>query len=426
MRLALCSLLPATALALLCNCGSNSNGTIPDSGPIADGPVSDGPAVDGGLIPADLSADAEVNSCPRDPAPADRRRWVVVAHPFGGPGEKSSSFEVLELSGAGNLSKTGTTFDLDAEATDGQIAFTPDGEVGLVALGNGTIGAFRLDTEGAVTVVHGGFSAGAWVSRLVMGPRGERVYALSSQWRKDGGGIHSIRIGCDGTLTDEGLIASSKLPYAMTWVGSQQPTQVLVVARDILTSTPGDDVFLVDLLGATQQVIAGVDAFGDDEAITNWAQLTADGRFLLVADNAGYSDIGGDRVAVVEVAGTTLRAAQVLQDIGDPVSIATSPYNNAALVLGAQADEITVLDYDPQNATTPFSIRGPLDASSNTLIPADAVMITRGALNGRVLITENTSIRQVQFEPSGAVTEKEIFSFGSGIPSIPGAIGVQP
>jgi hypothetical protein len=89
------------------------------------------------------------------------------------------------------------------------------------------------------------------------------------------------------------------------------------------------------------------------------------------------------------------------------------------------ADTITVLDYDSA-ATPPFTVRGPVATSSKPLLPTDAVMIQRGNLRGRVLVTENTGIRQLQFEPSGQITEIELFDLGSGYAAIPGAIGIQP
>jgi len=99
--------------------------------------------------------------------------------------------------------------------------------------------------------------------------------------------------------------------------------------------------------------------------------------------------------------------------------------DNAALVLNAEANAVTVLDYTPQTSP-PFKVRGPLAASSKPQLPIDAVMVRRGALEGRVLITENTAIRQVDFKPSGEVVEAELFALGSGYTAIPGAIGVQP
>ena len=71
---------------------------------------------------------------------------MVVAHPYDSAGAKVGAFEVLELSAQGKLAKTGKTFQL-SPAFYGEIAFTRDGEIGLVPTDNGTVAVFRLDAE---------------------------------------------------------------------------------------------------------------------------------------------------------------------------------------------------------------------------------------------------------------------------------------
>jgi len=423
------ALAAALVATLTLGCGSSSEPDTHDGPPPADGAPADLPPAGPDLQPpADgggTSDGATPNPCPRLPGPADAPRYVVVAHPFvAGGGKKSPSFEVLLLSKDGKLSKTGETFTLDAAAVGGEIVFTPDGKVALAALEGGTVGVISLDAAGKATVIEKALKTTAYTSRVVMGPEGRRAYLLSSQWRRHGGGVYSVKINCDGTITEEGLVAASKLPYAMTLVGAPAPSRALVVAKDILGSKAGDDVHLIGL-GASWSLLAGVDAFGDDEAIVSAAALTPDERFLLVADNAGFSATGGDRVAVVELAGNTLKATQVIKPIGDPAAIVASPHGNAALVLGAMSNTIALLSYDPA-AAPPFKLAAAPQITGKPQLPTDAVMIRRGTLNGRVLITENQSIRQLQFETSGALKEIELFSLGSGMTAIPGAIGIQP
>jgi len=422
-----CPLAMVLALLALPSCDDDS-GTTPADGSVPDVAQGDMMRVDGATDTAhvdgapDGAPDGATNPCPRLPGPADAPRAVVVAHPYSTAGSKAPRFEVLQLSAAGKLSGSNLTFDLASRAIDGEIVFTPDGKVGLVVLEDGTVGVFTLDGAGNPTVVHMGLKLTGYASRVALSPDGQRAFILSSQWRNVGGGIYGAKINCDGTLTDEGLVAASKLPAALLHTASGQ---ALVVARDVLSSKAGDDVHLLNL-GSPWSVVAGADAFGDDEAIVSWAALTADGKYLLAADNNGVT--AGNRVAVTQVLPGQLKPAQVLTSttvIKDPTSIATSPYDNAAVVLGAMANQITVLDYTP-GGNPPFSIRGPLATSSKPQLPVDTVMIRRGALKGRVLVSENLSIRQIQFEASGQVTEVELFKVGSGNAAIVGAIGVQP
>jgi hypothetical protein len=416
-----------------------AGGGCGESSDTADATLADGPAADlagdavldaggpevgsaDGLAPDIAPADGG-NPCPRLPGPDDYTRKVVVARPYNASGQKASVFSVLTLPVSGKLADTGQTFSLGSRASSGEIVFTPDGEVGLVALENGTVGVFTFDAAGQVQVIHPALQTAGYTTRVVMGLDGQRAYLLSAQWRNNGGGVYSVKINCDGSLTDEGLVAASKLPYTMALLEGQP--RALVVADDILSSQAGHDVHLLGL-GASWSVLAGVDGFGDDEAIVSNAALTADQRFLLVADISVFSSTAGNRVAVVEIlANNQLKAVQVLKPLTDPASVVASPYNNAALVLNGEGNAITVLDYMPQ-VSPPFKVRGPLAASSKPLLPIDAVMVGRGALKGRVLVTENTAIRQVQFEASGQVSESELFSLGSGYTAIPGAIGIQP
>ena len=402
--------------------GASNEGLRPDTGIdlTSDLGASDHAATDS-LAPPDASFDQGSTTCPRTPGPADAPRWVVVSHPFLGPGKMSNAFEVLALSKSGALTKTNETFQLGV-ATDGEIVFTPDGAVGLVAVEGGKIGVFRLDAAGKVTVVHTAFSGAFYASRIIMGPEGKKAYVLDGNWRNNGGGIYRVGIACDGTLTDEGLIVPSKLAYAARFIDSDR---LLLGARDVGTSKAGDDAHVVNL--KSDQLSGGADAFGDDDAIISDVALTHDQRYGLLADNAAFSSVAGDRIAVVSlnVAKGTLSPVQILTGLKDPVGIVTSPWDNAALVLGAQADRLSVLDYDPASRT-PFTLRGKLTTSNSTLLPGVAVMIRRGSLEGRVIIAENLQLRQVQFQKNGNVDEVEVYSLGSGILAIPGALGVTP
>src|SRR5574341_808238 len=73
------------------------------------------------------------NPCPRLPPPAVRPRFVVVSHPYGAGGAQTNDWAVHALSASGVLSTARLATFTMGRATDGRIAFTPDGEVGLVA-----------------------------------------------------------------------------------------------------------------------------------------------------------------------------------------------------------------------------------------------------------------------------------------------------
>jgi hypothetical protein len=409
--------------------GGAVDGGRADGGPAPDGGAADagtapdgGSAPDGGLADGGASPDGGTG-CARGPAPADRARKVVISHPYLAAGGAARAWEVLELSAAGALSLTGVRFEM-GRATDGRIAFTPDGAVGLVAQEDGTLGVFRFDPDGSVHVVHARFEGSFYASNVVVEPAGRWAYVLDANWRENGGGAYRVGIGCDGSLTDLGAWAPSKLLYGLHLLPMRSDSWI-AAARDVLTSLPGHDLHLLRLEGSPSWV-AGADVFGDDEAIVSALAVTADGRFALVGDNASFSGIP-NRIGVAAVSDGGLSAVQVLTPVEDPVAIVPSPYDSAALVVSGFGDAILSLGYNPAQPASPFHNRGPIAyTGARPQLPSRAVLLDRGALRGRVLVAELLGVRQVAFQSDGGVTDLGLTSVGSGNAAITGAIGVQP
>ncbi|MDQ3367543.1 MAG: hypothetical protein M3680_19145 [Myxococcota bacterium] len=356
--------------------------------------------------------------CARSPAPADRARHVVVSHPYDAAGERSGQYEVLDLSPTGALTRPGRTFTM-GRATSGTIAFTPDGDVGLLALEDGTLGVFRIDAAGTPTVVHAGFAGSFHASRVVVDPRGDRALVLDGNWREHGGGIYLVTIACDGTLTDHGLLAAAKLPGALAFAG----TRAVLAAHDVLDSpTTGHDVHLLGW-GDSPAVVAGVDAFGDDLQIVGGAALTPDGATFLVGDTSQFGDVPNG-VAVVAITGTGLAPAGRIA-VEDPAAIAASPFGNVAVVASAFGDALVVLDTG--GAGGAWRVRGEVPyAGADPQLPGELASIERGALRGHVFVAENVSVRHLAFRDTGAVDDLGSLAFGMGLANISGAIGVTP
>src|SRR6185436_14609990 len=129
------------------------------------------------------------------------------------------------------------------------------------------------------TVVDPGFTGAFYAQRVVLDPRGDRAYVIDGNTRENGGGIYLVTIGCDGALTDHGMLAPAKTPGGLAFVGPR----ALVAAGDVLDSHAGEDVDLLDWSDAPARV-AGVDAFGDDLAIVGGTALTFDDNTYLVGD----------------------------------------------------------------------------------------------------------------------------------------------
>ncbi len=364
-------------------------------------------------------------SCTRALAPADATRIVVVSHPYDASSNPSSNYEALQLGSDGTLTRTGDTFALGRSAS-GQMAFTPDGKIGIVPDEDGDLGVVRFDAAHNPTVVQAKFHGSFYATVVAVEQDGASALVLDGDTTENGGGIYRVRIGCDGTLTDEGLVAKARLPTAFGWLSDG--VRGLVATNQVLSSPTHADA---DLIRFTSKpaLLGGADAFGDDNAIVSTLALTHDQKFALIADDSQFGDVP-PRIAIVGVGATSLTAVDVLQQadesITDPVGLATSPYDNAALVVSGFDNAIFSLGYDPSNPT-PFTSRGQITyVGAAPQLPLVAIEITRGALNGLVLVSENTGIRPVRFEQNGDITDLGLFSLGDGLDALTGSLGVSP
>lgn len=420
-----CASVILAALSLVAACGDDGASDIDagrDSG-AEDASANDTGVADAGRdsVAADAGADAAVPDpgCARPAAAADRQRFVVVSHPFAEEGGPASRYEVLPLAADGTLSQPGTFFDLgDRPAAGSEIVFTPDGRVGLVALSNGKLGVFSLDEAGAVTVVHLAFEGLFYAGGVVVDPSGSRAYVLDHDvMPARGGGVYEVAIHCDGTLANMGRVLAAAGPRTLR---PHEDGRWVMTARSVEGGESGDDLFTL-APGRPFTLLAGADAFGDDDAITTDLDITADGRFAIVGDNSLFVT---HRVAVVSLDGPDLAPVGVISPIADPAGVVASPFGDTAIVVsGVDGDAIFVLD---QSAGS-FSLRGELAyAGPRPQLPANAVMVRRGSLSGLVLVAENLGIRRVRFDGGGVVTDLGAHSTGSGIPAIVGILGVTP
>ena len=355
-------------------------------------------------------------SCNRMPAAADRDRKVVVALPF-----TETQWEVLDLSMTGELTRPGVTFAM-GRGFDGEIQFTPDGELGYAVQDDGSIGVFRFNSSGMPEVLAANHDPGFYVSGATMGPRGDFLYAWETGFREINGEIHGAiyrlpldcATGIPGDFKD--VFAPAKLPKGVEFLSDGR---VAVAATDLLDDETPNDVHLMDLAGPTR--VASAPAFSSMDPITSGFAVTANGRHAILGNTSLFET---NTVATVAIDGDTLTPSQIFE-IGDPIQIVTSPFDNAAIVLSAQEDELNILGYDP-DAVEPFTDLGPLDVAEPSLLPGSATMVERGSLEGLVLIAENVSIRRVQFDANGTVTDLGLTGLGMGVEAIPGAIGLQP
>jgi hypothetical protein len=333
---------------------------------------------------------------------------------------QSPRWSVWRLSPDGQLSDLDHSFEM-SRSLFGVVAFTPDGEIGLAAQDDGTIGVFRLAPDGTPEVLDPAYQGPFYATSIVMDPSGARAYVLDRQWRDIGGGVYSVRIECDGTLTSEGQLFAARLPAALLWLGDGRAA---LAADDAMTSAGDRDVHLLSWTDEPG-LMASVSLFEDESAIVASAALGADAGWLLLGDGSQFSGVP-NRVAVGRVTEGGIEPVQVLSPVEDPFSIVMSPFDGSGIVVSGFGDAIFRLRFDAGSAE-PFSVAGELAyAGPPPQLPGSAVMIERGALRGRVLVAENVAIRQVEFPATGGVLDLGPTSAGQGVTAVVGAIGVQP
>jgi hypothetical protein len=432
--LALFALVPPLVVA----CGSEGNATdtgestpSPDAGTKKPGTGNPAPSdtTDPGTNNPDSGPSNPPGSCPRTAKPDDHVRKVVVSHPYNenppGPAQKAKDYEVLELSTTGTLTKTNVKFQMGRSLND--IVFTPDGEVGITAQEDGTLGVFKFDKNtGAVQVVHTNFTAQVggktafYAARVVMSHDGSRVFIIDRNTRENGGGIYDAKINCDGTLTFGSQLVSGGKAHAMALIPSNPQTAVLI-AGSALSSPTTDYSHRIDLSTNPPARTGGGSVF-TTEAIASWVSVTPDSKWAFVTDDSLY----GSKMAPINL--TTMAAGATLTT-SNPAGMVMSPFGNAGLLIESTGtDHLKKITYDAANATTPFAVGAEVAyVGGATELPSWANVITRGTLKGRILVSELEAVRQLDFGADGSITDRGTFSVASGVYSgLIGGFGIEP
>ena len=283
-------------------------------------------------------------------------------------------------------------------ATQGRGAWTPDGEF-----------VFLVDDTGGV---HGpaGSTTEPYVSSVTVDPAGEVAWLIDPNWAENGGGLYRADIDCDtGALGEPELIWATKNAAALA-LRPGTASEAALIARELAGVAGG--VHLVDL--ESLEVLAHIDAFGDDEAIVSDAAWDFEGERLLVSDNSEFSGVA-TRIAVIAESGPI----ETLE-IEDPVSLVTAPFaNSSALAVSGYGDAV----YELVRTADSYAVG---EEVASPALPGPAVVVERGALTGTVLVVENTGLWQLEFSEGGGLEDGGRLVGWSGLAGIPGGIALQP
>jgi hypothetical protein len=403
-------------VVLLAGCGKDAVDSTPgiDAGTMAsDGqaPVRDGEPPDAGGYP----------TCVRTVRSADADRFVVVAHPFKSDGSKDNRFEVLKLSSDGVVTKTGKTFAM-GNGFEGRVQFTPDGAVGMVPQSDGSIGIFTLAPDGTPNVVQAGFKGGFYAQSLQINSAGTRALVLDTQVIKNGGGLYEFAIGCDGSPGTPKKLAEAENVGGFAPMAAQDS---FLSAAGLTFGLPNADTHVFALQGvpSTNPTSASGKLFAASTLVTDIG-VSKDQKLAVLA--CGNDLIGGGQVVAASIIGNAILKRNTLA-IAASSSLVSSPFGNAFLLTTADPDAAYALAYDSTSTAAPLINRGLVTYKfGKPQLPTSSIVITRGKLEGRVLIAETSAVRQMQFLPNGTITDTAKFAFTGDSSEIVGSIGVTP
>lgn len=392
------------------------------TGTDVDAGMDAGSTVDAGTDAGVIVTDGGV-TCVFTPSSPNALRKVVVSHPFPDDGgTRDNRYEVFDLTSSGMLTANGPQFRMGRSSDySSPIVFTPDGRIGFVTQEQGTIGVFRFD-EGGVVVVHAAFVTGFSPGKLIFLPATSQLLATDFNTQNNGGGLYSIDVGCDGSLSNVRLVLAGNNASAELRLKSTNTT--LVASRSLGTSPMMQDLHVVDIASLTAAAVTtSTTGFPDRDAIPPSISASRDLRVIALPDN-GF--LAGSRIAFFELNGSTVTSRAVVTT-PNPAGVAFSPFGDVGLVVNTDgADHYRRLTWD--SALTTFTIGGALTyVHGRPQLPTVPVMIDRGLLEGRVLIGELDAIRQLQFETDGGITDVSSTPVsGTGSAQIVGTFGVTP
>lgn len=368
--------------------------------PVSDGPRTGGPGDDGADDTGGGDTGAlEVEGCHATPRSASEHT-LWLAFPYDAGGGQADTWRSFRYDEAG-LEETGSAEP--GRAWSGRGAWTPDGAF-----------PFLVDDQGRV---HGPANTltEPYTQSVTVDRSGEILWLVNPNWAESGGGVYRADIDCEtGELGTAELVWSAKNASVLA-LRPGRATEAAVVAKE-LDGVAGL-VHHVDL--ATGAVLSRSTAFGegstgDTAAIVSDAAWDHEGERLLVADNSEFSGVD-TRVAILDEDGPL----QVIE-VPDPVSLQTAPWPDAsAVVISGYDDAVFELAREGEGYTLAGHVASPA-------LPGSAAGVARGALRGRVLVSENAGIWELELLEGGGVEDHGRLLSGSGYEDIPGALALQP
>ncbi len=378
---------------------------------------------------ADTTADVAPDTAPdvepsgpcdyATPVAEDADRIVLVGHTNTDvPTEPGTDVRLMVLRADGTLEDVG--FRLDVGFRPERIELMPSGEMALVVGERGETATVAVTKTGLALVDSMTITAfGVSDVRLAAD---EGLAFLLSHDSSATGGIHTVRIGCDGTLSSDGDLLPLRLSSTLDYLPGDR---AVVLGGQALWDHPERDVNDMRLLareGDSWREIAGFDIWGD---FTDALRMSTspDGAYAIVPNGSPFSD-DGNQIALVSINGDTITERQRVLEMNDVREAYFSTDGRSAFATLFEPGQVVVFSFigGTLTETERFSGIGLVDT---------AAVVRRGPLTDRVLMASTdtsgiSNVAMMQLDGDGDATYIGQVDFGDGIAQIPGPIAVVP
>jgi len=345
-------------------------------------------------------------------------RVVLIGYPFGPrPGVNGQDISGMTLRNGQTLLNNGMRLDVGDRPV--RIVFVPWGRFALVLGEAGTLTSVATPSAGDLAIIDTVPMPNLGSAELVLSPDGRRVHVLRTDV-DEGGGVYTVEVGCDGTLTPLPMHFSLRLVQGFGHVPGRPDTAVLVGGQAVFEPIDDDDIRLLrwGVEGWTQ--VAAFDVFSDfiDAGAIGFS---GDGRLVVVPNGAPFSEEGG-QVSVLALEADQLTEVARLRDMVDARQARFAPDGTTLLLSRFEPGRMTIFRAEAGGLTQTDELVAPL---------ADHFAFVRGGTDeGRVVVpsihpVNGPQIIVMRVTAPGAVIEEQTLLLGPGAQQIPGAVGVQ-
>lgn len=366
----------------------------------------------------DTTPDVPVGPCSyATPVGAAEERVVLLGHIYTDDVEVPGQDVRLMLLGTdGELEDVG--YRLDVGFRPQRIELMPSGEIALVLGEDGELASVevRKDSLGLIDTVTLP-SASYGDMRLAADDGLAFIVGFNSTAT---GGVSTVRVACDGTLSIAPDFMSLRLSNSMAFLPGDRA--LLLGGQAVFEPVDDDDIRLLERDGDGWREIASFDIWGDfTDALR--IDATPDGRYGIMPNGSPFSE-EGNQVLLVALNGDGVTEAQRITGMTDAREAHFSTDGQSAIVTLFEPGQLVG-----------FRLSGGLLTETNRIsgigLVDQAAIVRRGPLTDRVLMASTdgsgiSNVAMVQIGSDGTLEDLGQFDLGDGFDQIPGPIAVVP